>query len=200
MESPYAPVRSRVPVYRSGTLSSMEVGFPFGGPVYGAKWLFWFRRAGLAAWCGGKSLLRRRPISPRCGSGGKLCLSIVLRCHVRQPPRLAASCTRAPVGTADYVLSLPTSVAEISVSHSRCAVQHCNRSHSVLGGALCWQMRSGIGLQGFFRFVVVRQFLAMYGKGRSDPQWIDEMVSARICRVGMYQDTEAAMIEHEPGH
>jgi len=59
-------------------------------------------------------------------------------------------------------------------------------------------MRIGFGR--VLRGRLVRQLVAMHVKRRPDPEWIDKMIPARIGRVRMHQDAQAAMVEHQPRH
>jgi hypothetical protein len=61
-------------------------------------------------------------------------------------------------------------------------------------------MRRCVGLRRSLRFAFDWKILVVDRKARSDPEGIDDVVPARICRVGMNEDTQAAMVEHEPRH
>ena len=43
-------------------------------------------------------------------------------------------------------------------------------------------------------------FFAVHGERPADPKWIGEMVPARIGRIGVNQNAQAAVVQHQPGH
>jgi hypothetical protein len=61
-------------------------------------------------------------------------------------------------------------------------------------------MRRRIRLRRVFGLAYRRQFLIVNRKGRSDPEGVVDVVPSWVHRIGMNEDAQAAMIEHQPGH
>src|SRR5882757_3708177 len=59
-------------------------------------------------------------------------------------------------------------------------------------------MRSRVGFQSLLCLSLFWQDLAMDGKRFADPERIGEMIPARVGRVGVNQNAESAMVEHQP--
>jgi hypothetical protein len=61
-------------------------------------------------------------------------------------------------------------------------------------------MRRRIRLLRVFGLAYRRQFLIVKRKGRSDPEGVVDVVPSWVHRIGMNEDAQAAVIEHQPGH
>ena len=61
-------------------------------------------------------------------------------------------------------------------------------------------MRRRIWLRRSFRLAFEWKLLVVDRKARSDPEGIDDVVPTRIGSVGMNEDAQATMVEHEPRH
>ena len=61
-------------------------------------------------------------------------------------------------------------------------------------------MRRRIRLRRVFGLTYRRQFLIVNQKGRSDPEGVVDVVPSWVHCIGMNEDAQAAMIEHQPGH
>ena len=62
------------------------------------------------------------------------------------------------------------------------------------------QNRLGIRWKRQLRIGVIRQLLAMKHQGRSNPERVCQMIPARVRRVRMDQNAQAAVVEHQPRH
>jgi hypothetical protein len=61
-------------------------------------------------------------------------------------------------------------------------------------------MRRCIRLRRVFGIGYRWKFLIVYQKGRSDPEGVVNVVPSWVDRIGVNEDAQAAMIEHQPGH
>lgn len=61
-------------------------------------------------------------------------------------------------------------------------------------------MRRRIRLRRVFGLAYRWKFLVVYQKRRSDPEGVVDVVPSWVYRIGVKEDAQAAMIEHQPGH
>ena len=61
-------------------------------------------------------------------------------------------------------------------------------------------MGHGVWFRRSLQRTLDRQLVIVNRKPRSDPERIDDVVPLRVYRIGMNEDAQATMVEHQPGY